>query len=99
MDIKRRDFIRMCGVAPVLMLPGIGSAVNLANACGAPALPGADPQIDKSIKANFGGGFSVRAHAPSRGLTYAKIEHDGNRYVVSSKDLVDWRIVSSSRAL
>ena len=95
MDIKRRDFVKGCAAASVLLLPGIASAAKGENANNAPA-SGADSPIEKSIKASFGGGFSVRAHTQSDGLTCADIEHFGNRYAVASADLLDWKIVGSS---
>ncbi len=95
MDFKRRDFVKGCAAASVLLLPGIASAANGENTNKAPA-SGADSQIEKSIKASFGGGFSVRAHTESGGLTYAEIEHFGTRYAVASADLLDWKIVRSS---
>jgi hypothetical protein len=94
MDIKRRDFVK-CAAASVLLLPGIAIAATGGNANDAPA-SGADLYIEKSIKASFGGGFSVRAHTRSDGLTHADIEHFGNRYTVASADLLDWKIVGSS---
>jgi hypothetical protein len=100
MDIKRRDFVKGCALASVLLLPSIASAAKGENASNAPA-SGADLHIDdlhieKSIKASFGGGFSVRTHTQSDGLTYADIEHFGNRYAVASADMLDWKIVGSS---
>lgn len=95
MDIKRRDFVKGCAAASVLLLPGIASAAKGNNASDARASI-ADSHIEKSIKASFGGGFSVRAHSQSDGLTYADIEHFGNRYAVASADLLDWKIVRSS---
>ena len=95
MDIKRRDFVKGCAAASALLLAGIDSASIGENANDAPA-SGTDPHIEKSIKASFGGGFSVRAHTQSDGLTYADIEHFGNRYAVASADLLDWKIVRSS---
>jgi hypothetical protein len=93
MNIQRRDFIKGCATACVLMVPGMASAAtSLHNNQG--AVQGADLRIEKSIKAGFGGGFSVRAHSQSNGLTYAEIEHLGNRYSVVSADLVDWKIRS-----
>jgi hypothetical protein len=91
MEIKRRDFVKVCGAASVLFLPGIASSARceIANS-------GVDSHIEKSIKASFGGGFSVCAHTESDGLTYADIEHFGNRYAVISADLMDWKIVGSS---
>jgi hypothetical protein len=93
MDIKRRDFVKGCALASVLLLPSIVSAATGENANNAPA---SDLHIEKSIKASFGGGFSVRTHTQSDGLTYADIEHFGNRYAVASADLLDWKIVGSS---
>lgn len=95
MDIARREFVMGCVAASVLWMPGIASAVSGENAINAPA-SGAGSDIEKSIKASFGGGFSVRAHTQSAGLTYADIEHSGNRYAVTSADLLDWKIVASS---
>jgi hypothetical protein len=99
MDIKRRDFVK-CAAVSVLLLPSIASAATGKNANNAPA-SGEDLHIDnlrveKSIKASFGGGFSVRAHTRSDGLTHADIEHFGNRYAVASADLLNWKIVGSS---
>ncbi len=98
MDIKRRDFVRGCAAASVLMLPGIGSTATDRNAHSTPALS-TDSRIEKSIKASFGSGFSVRAHTRSDGLIRADIEHCGNRYTVASADLLDWKIVRSSLPL
>lgn len=95
MDIKRREFVKGCAAASVLLLPGIASAAKGVDANSAPASD-ADSRIEKSIKASFGGGFSVRAHTQSGGWTYADIEHFGNRYAVASADLLDWKIVGSS---
>ncbi|WP_353153638.1 twin-arginine translocation signal domain-containing protein [Pollutimonas bauzanensis] len=93
MNIKRRDFIKASTAASVLLLPGIAIAMKGTNAINMPALA-ADSQIQKSIKASFGGGFSVRTHRQSNGLTHADIEHFGTRYAVTSADLLDWKIVS-----
>ena len=97
MDIERRDFVKGCAASSVLllMLVGIDSAAKGEQTHNAPAL-GTDAYIEKSIKASFGGGFSVRAHAQSGGLTYADIEHCGNRHAVASADLLDWKILRSS---
>jgi hypothetical protein len=100
MGIKRRDFVKGCAAASVLLLPGIASAAKGENAYNAPVsgddLHTDDLHIEKSIKASFGGGFSVRAHTRSDGLTHADIEHFGNRYAVASADMLDWKIVGSS---
>lgn len=92
MNIKRRDFVKGCAAACVLLLPGIASAATDKNVINAPA-SGVDSRIEKSIKASFGGGFSVRTHTQSNGLTHADIEHFGNGYAVTSADLLDWKIV------
>ena len=96
MKIKRRDFIKGCAAACVLSVPGIALATQGANAnANNAAASAADTQIQKSIKASFGGGFSVRAHSQTDGLTYADIEHFGTRYSVASADLLDWKIMGS----
>jgi len=77
------------------MVPGLASAATSLNN-NEPSDQGADLHIEKSIKAGFGGGFTVRTHRQSNGLTYAEIEHVGNRYTVVSADLVDWKIMSSA---
>lgn len=93
MNIKRRDFVKGCAAACVVLLPGVASAVK--NNANKAAPSGTDSRIEKSIKASFGGGFSVRSHTQSDGLIHADIEHFGARYKVASADLLDWRIVSS----
>lgn len=95
MDIKRRDFVNGCAAACVLLLPGIASAAKGEKANNAPP-SAADLRIEKSIKASFGGGFSVLTHTQSGGLTRADIEHAGNRYAVTSANQLDWKIVRSS---
>jgi anaerobic selenocysteine-containing dehydrogenase len=96
MDIKRRDFVKGCAASSVLLLAlvSVDSAAKGEKAHNAPA-SGTHADIEKSIKASFGDGFSVRAHAQSDGLTYADIEHLGNRHAVASADLLDWKIVRS----
>lgn len=95
MDIKRRDFVKGCAAASAcILLPGVASAAQGKNTNGTP-VSNTDLHIQKSIKAGFGGGFSVRAHTQSNGLTYADIEHFGNRYAVTSADLLNWKIVST----
>ncbi|WP_439924500.1 twin-arginine translocation signal domain-containing protein [Nitrobacter sp. JJSN] len=95
MDIQRRDFVKGCATASILLLPGIASAATgkKANKASAPESPS---DIEKSIKASFGGGFSVGDHTQSGGRTRATIEHFGNRYTVVSPDLLDWKIVEAS---
>lgn len=94
MDIERRDFVRGCAAASVLLLAGIDGGARGENANNAPASV-ADSHIERSVKASFGGGLSVRAHTRSDGLTYADIEHFGSRYAAASADLLDWKIVRS----
>lgn len=94
MNIKRRDFVKGCAAACVLLLPGMASAAIGQSTNKAPA-SAADSHIEKSIKASFGGGFSVQTHRQTGGLTHANIEHFGNRYAVTSADLLDWKIVGS----
>lgn len=99
MSIKRRDFIKGCAAAGVLLVPGIAAATTGINVGAGPnasntAASASDLHIQKSIKASFGGGFSVRTHSRSNGLTYAEIEHLRTRYSVASADLLDWQIVS-----
>jgi len=93
MEIKRRDFVKGCAAACVLLLPGVGGATQSPESVMEPA---AGSRIEKSIKAGFGGGFSVRKHTQSRGLIHADIEHAGNRYLVASADMLDWTIVAST---
>ncbi len=94
MDVRRRDFVKGCA-ASVLLLAGIDSATKEEKLNGALA-SGIDLHIEKSIKASFGDGFSVRGYTQLDGLTYADIEHFGNRHVIASEDLLDWKIVRPS---
>lgn len=94
MNIKRRGFFKGCGVACVLLIPGAAYALKGENANQLLASE-ANSSIEKSIKASFGGGFSVQTHTQSNGLTYADIEHFGNRYSVASADLLDWKILNT----
>ena len=98
MDISRRHLVKACAAASILLLPGIARAAKHQNANNA-TISAANSHIEKSIRANFGGGFSVRTHTQLGGLTYAEIEHVGNRYVVASADLLDWKIVLSDGSL
>jgi hypothetical protein len=95
MDIERREFVKGLAVASLLLLPGGVACARQETSNGRSSSDG-DLRIEKSIKAAFGGGFSVKAHTRSDGLTYADIEHFGNRYAVASADLLDWTIVGSS---
>jgi len=93
MDSKRRVIVKVLGATPVI--PVIG-CVRAGQREGAALFPTDVAELEKSIKAGFGGSFLVNAHLQSNGLTYANIEHRGNRYLVTSTDLIDWKIVSSS---
>ncbi|GEC17142.1 twin-arginine translocation signal domain-containing protein [Nitrobacter winogradskyi] len=95
MDIKRRDFVKGCATVSVLLLPGSASATSGKNANRASA-SASRSQVEKSIKASFGGGFSVRDYTQSDGRTCANIEHSGNQYAVASADLLDWKIAKVS---
>jgi hypothetical protein len=94
MDIQRRDFIKGCVTASVLLLPGISDAATHKKTHKAGLK--SKSRIDKSIKASFGDGFSVRDFMQSKGRTIANIEHAGNRYKVSSTNLLDWKIEKAS---
>lgn len=92
MGTKRRDFFKAC---LVMVLPGV---VNDAGWLTTYDLQSAsiDPEIENSIKAAFGDGFSILSCARSGALVHADIEHCGNRYAIASEDSLDWRILSSS---
>ena len=94
MDIQRRAFIKGCVTASVLLLPGIADAAThkKTNKAGLKS----KSRIEKSIKADFGDGFSVRDFTESKGRTIANIENAGNRYKVSSTNLLDWKIEEAS---
>lgn len=95
MDIERRDFVKGCATFSVLLMPGIASAASGESIKPASA-PVSRSQVEKSIKASFGGGFSVQDYIESNGRACASIEHLGNRYAVVSADLLDWSIVEAS---
>jgi hypothetical protein len=95
MHLKRRDFIKGCASGCVFLVPGVASATSLQSKFLSPATY-TRAQIEKSIKAGFGGGFVLRSHRQSKGLTYAEIEHYGNRYTAASADLVDWQVLVSA---
>lgn len=94
MNTKRRDFIKGCTSACVLWVPGLAGAAALGSTSN-PSITYTKVHIEKSIKAGFGGGFALRGHRRSGDLTYAEIEHRGNRYTVASADLVDWKVLSA----
>lgn len=60
MSISRRDFVKGCAAVCVLSVPGIAIAAKSASQAVA---SGSALNIEKSIKASFGGGFSLRAHS------------------------------------
>lgn len=53
-------------------------------------------QVEKSIKASFGGGFKTYEYISDKRLNYATIGHAGKRYLVASKNLYDWQVVSGN---
>ena len=65
MDIERRDFVKGCAASSVLLLVGMD---NAAKAVTAHQVPVSVDNIEKSIKASFGGSFSLQGHAHSHGL-------------------------------
>jgi hypothetical protein len=95
MNIKRRDFIAVSGTALALLLASLPNVMRHDKADGVGNPVNSAAHIEKSIKANFGAGFCVRAQTQRMDSVYAEIEHAGNRYIVVSSDLVDWNIVSS----
>ena len=97
MNSQRRHFIKTCGAASALLLPGFAGAALLPDPAADVAAP-TFSQIEKSIKAGFGGGFAVHSHHHDGGRFYADIQHAGTRYRVSSPDLYDWKVVSTVRA-
>ncbi|NYT84300.1 twin-arginine translocation signal domain-containing protein [Pollutimonas harenae] len=94
MNIKRRNFFKGCAAASAcaLLPAGIASAAAGTHTNNAPVTR---TNIEKSIKAGFGGGFSLQGHSQANGYIYANIEHLGTRYAVASADLLDWKIVDS----
>lgn len=53
-------------------------------------------EITASIQASFGSAFEIISHVEDGEYTLAKIEHLENQYIVASKDLSHWNIISSS---
>lgn len=88
MVFTRREFVKGFAVTAALMGSGFTIASNdhVAN----------KNDIEKSIKANFGGGFSLISYSKSGTVTQAKIENFGNQYTVTSLNLLDWKIIQSS---
>lgn len=95
MNFIRRDFVKQIVALSALIGSGIAGAATGAGPNVAPASK-MDADIQKSIKANFGGGFSVLSHSKLASVTYAKIENFGNQYTVRTTDLIEWKIIKSS---
>ncbi len=92
MIIKRRDFVKGCVAISALSL-SVGSATARHAVV---SQVDAGLNIEKSIKASFGGGFSLLSYKQEKGLTHANIAHSGNRFEVASNDLLNWQIMRSS---
>ncbi|MES2585654.1 MAG: twin-arginine translocation signal domain-containing protein [Pseudomonadota bacterium] len=88
MSFTRRDFIKSLAATAALM--GSASAIASSDSVASKAA------IEKSIKASFGGGFSLISYSKSGATTQAKIENFGNQYTVTSMNLLDWKIIQSS---
>lgn len=97
MNSQRRNFMKVCGgAAGVAAVPGLAGASLLTGADARSAAAADAAHVEKSIKAGFGGGFSVQSHRAVDGLVYADIRHGGSRYLVTSPDLFDWQVVAAS---
>lgn len=95
MNIKRRDFIKGCATISILSVPCISfAALSQHTQKSDTSVSNHQIQIEKSIKANFGGGFTVQAHTELNGLTYAKIQHLGVQYTATTSDLLEWKTIS-----
>jgi|GEM_PF-3733448 len=92
MHATRRSFVKGCTATLVMTVPWAAGACT---SLGSPdkITQNADSRIKKSIKAGFGGGFSVVSHQQHHHVTHAVIEHASNRYKVVSADLLDWQVV------
>lgn len=95
MDVKRREFVKLSGTASALLISGSVSAGLLNNKKDSALNPEQLQALEKTIKANFGDGFSIKASTQENGKTFAKIEHLENYYIVCSNDQLHWKIVSS----
>ncbi|MGB3835940.1 hypothetical protein [Castellaniella sp.] len=95
MNSRRRTFMQVCaGAAGVSLVPGMAAAWPEGRLM--PVLANSSPdQVEKSIKAGFGGGFTVYQQARGKGTIQATIGHGSRRYVVVSNNLLDWAVVSS----
>lgn len=88
MNFTRREFVKSFAATAALM----GSGFTLANSHAVTD----KAAIEKAIKANFGGGFSLVSYSKSGEVTKAQIENLGNQYTVTSVNLLDWKIMQSS---
>ena len=88
MGLTRRQFVK--GFAATAAFVGSGFAKANSYSVASKA------DIEKAIKASFGGGFSLKSYSKSGAVTQAKIENFGNQYTVTSVDLLDWKIIQSS---
>jgi|GEM_PF-1238772 hypothetical protein len=98
MDLKRRTLgkLFLCAVAFTGLSPSFAAGQKNSNESAQSAQSTSGADTEKSIKASFGGGFSMLTHSKSDGITYARIENFGNEYTVSSKNLLDWKIIEST---
>lgn len=96
MHQTRRFFIKNAvGFAAAMPI-----AAHYSSAAEATPVDGILPDFDltKSIKANFGGRFSVRSVTQANDLVIARIEHAGNVFEVSTRDTIEWSYRSVARA-
>ena len=98
MDLKRRALAKLflsaiafTGLSPLFAVAQTRSDESVKS-----GQTVSEDQLEKSIKASFGGGFSVLSHSKTDGVTFAKIENFGNQYTVSSKNMLDWEIIEST---
>lgn len=95
--MNRRNFVKTMSVASTVVAVGFSSDTM---GCEGPDISvqrdSAFELIETAIKADFGEGFRLLSYTPKTSETFANIEHLQNYYVVSSNNLVEWQIVSSS---
>ena len=94
-DRKRRSFIKGCFTTSAIFGTGIDLAFAAENQKNTPHSP-SNTEIEKSIKAAFGGGFVLLSHSKSDGLVTSQIESFGNQFTVISQNSYDWKIIKSS---
>ena len=92
MNLKRRDFVGACAAT----FAYFGSGFVIAASGSSSSSAAGRAAIEKSIKASFGGGFSLLSYSMTGSSTSAKIENSGNQYTVTSVNLLDWKIIKSS---